>query len=595
MKATGNHSRYPWLHLLLLLCWLAVGIGVRLTHLDSKPPWSDEWATIVFSLGHSFSMVPLDRPIALDTLLLPLQLDPLKGVGDVFNNLMSDSTHPPLYFILSHWWLKLFSPPQELVSVWLARSLSAMLGAAAIPAMFGLGWLVCRSLVVGQIAAALMAVSPYGIYLSQEARHYTLAILWVIASLGCFAIALQHFHKASLPVPIVLIWVIVNSLGIATHYFFVLALAAQFLVLLGLWLFSVMGRWQRPLSIGAGNWRKIYAAIAGTLVGVFVWLPALQRIPGNSLTNWIYEGTNVFDAIVRLLAWSVTMVFVLPIEGTPGIVTILSGVAVLLVLIWLAPAVIRGWQAWPPSTTRFVLQALGGYLVASVSLIFGITYLLDADLTVAARFQFTYFPALLLLLGAIFGNTWQESRLELRTNTRRYSLFLNALRLCARGKLAVVVTLIVGLLGGLTVVNDFGYQKFERPDLVVSTIVEAQTTSSEPILIATDYKSHGQTAEMIGLAWQIHQQSAAGSSSSAPLQAQFLLVRTDDDTQRATQVLKQAISQFSRLQLWLVNFSAATAIDMKALGCTAASDQSKAPGYRYQSYRCSNSVVPIKN
>jgi len=42
------------------------------------------------------------------------------------------------------------------------------------------GWF--RSRLVGQIAAAMMAVSPYGIYLAQEARHYTLAILLIIAS-----------------------------------------------------------------------------------------------------------------------------------------------------------------------------------------------------------------------------------------------------------------------------------------------------------------------------------------------------------------------------------------------------------------------------
>lgn len=62
-----------WLHLLLLLVALAIGTGLRFTHLASKPPWNDEFATVVFSLGNSLRTVPLDQAIALDTLLRPLQ------------------------------------------------------------------------------------------------------------------------------------------------------------------------------------------------------------------------------------------------------------------------------------------------------------------------------------------------------------------------------------------------------------------------------------------------------------------------------------------------------------------------------------------
>jgi len=52
----------------------------------------------------------------------------------------------------------------------IVRSLSAILGAASIPAIFGMGWLVF-ALGSWSIAAAMMAVSPYGIYLAQEARY----------------------------------------------------------------------------------------------------------------------------------------------------------------------------------------------------------------------------------------------------------------------------------------------------------------------------------------------------------------------------------------------------------------------------------------
>lgn len=171
-------SNSRWVHFLLLLVWLAIGTGLRFTNLESKPPWTDEFATLVFSLGNSFRTVPLEQAIALDTLLMPLQPHTETPLTAVIHNLMAESTHPPVYFVLSHLWMKLFPLEDGLVSLWAARSLSVTLGVASIPAIFGLGWLAFRSRLVGQIAAASMAVSPYGIYLAQEARHYTLAILY---------------------------------------------------------------------------------------------------------------------------------------------------------------------------------------------------------------------------------------------------------------------------------------------------------------------------------------------------------------------------------------------------------------------------------
>jgi len=60
-----------------------------------------------------------------------------------------------------------------------ARSLSS-LGAASIPAVYGVLF-AFRSRLVSQLAAAIMAVSPYGIFLAQHAiTHWR---FMVIASL----------------------------------------------------------------------------------------------------------------------------------------------------------------------------------------------------------------------------------------------------------------------------------------------------------------------------------------------------------------------------------------------------------------------------
>ena len=226
--------RKQWL---LLLLWLLIGTGLRLTQLDAKPPWTDEFSTIVFSLGNSFRTVPLDQAIALDVLLQPMQPNPNAGIADVLQHLFTETNHPPLYFVLAHWWMRLFSPDfGGLASVWAARSLSVLFGTLSIPAIYGLSWLAFRSQLLSQLTAAMIAVSPYGIFIAQEARHYTLLILWVIATLSCLVIATKHIqHRTPIPVWVVVLWGCINAFGISTHYFFVLTLGTEalWLIVLG--------------------------------------------------------------------------------------------------------------------------------------------------------------------------------------------------------------------------------------------------------------------------------------------------------------------------------------------------------------------------
>ena len=57
-------DRSSWLHLLLLLGWLVIGVALRFTNLAVKPASSIEIATLGFSLGHDFSQIPLDQVIS---------------------------------------------------------------------------------------------------------------------------------------------------------------------------------------------------------------------------------------------------------------------------------------------------------------------------------------------------------------------------------------------------------------------------------------------------------------------------------------------------------------------------------------------------
>ncbi|HEY9726544.1 MAG TPA: glycosyltransferase, partial [Chroococcales cyanobacterium] len=359
-----------WAHPLLLLLWVAIGTALRFGRLTSRGPWADEFSTIIFSLGHSFQTVPLDRAIALNELLQPLQPDPTTGIGDVIHHLLSESNHPPLYFVLSHLWLNLFPTEGGIVSIWAARSLPALFGVAAIPAMFALGNLAFRSRLVGQMAAAMMAVSPFGVFLAQEARHYTLPTLFAIASLCCLIVAARAIvDRSPLPLWVGLIWIAINTLGVATHYFFALTLCAEGIALLVLaWRQS---RTKTHLQRSFQAWRRIYGVAAGTLVGCLAWLPILPSnyASDNKLTHWIYDTnplSNWLAPIGRVLAWSISMLVALPMEITtlPLAIAIASGLLTLIFLVWALPILCRSLKLQQSQAdSRLSVQVLGQFIV----------------------------------------------------------------------------------------------------------------------------------------------------------------------------------------------------------------------------------------
>ncbi|AFZ36956.1 hypothetical protein Sta7437_3455 [Stanieria cyanosphaera PCC 7437] len=572
------------IHLLLLLGWIALGTALRFTNLESKPPWSDEWATLVFSLGNSFRTVPLDQVIELETLLSPLQLNPAQQTQDVIHHLLTESTHPPFYFVVNHWWLKLFSPDVGLVSIWLGRALSSCLGIVAIPVMFGCSWLLFRSLIICQLAAALMAISPYGVYLSQEARHYTLVIIWVIFSLTFLTIAVRHLgQQKSISLSLVLSWIVVNGLGVATHYFFCLTLVTEIVVLFGFWWRDFR---KNPKNILNNYWSKIYLAIIGTIISCSVWIHTWRSIPDNQLTSWVFNENPLaqfFEPILRLLVWLITMVFLLPIEGVADWVSIASGAIILALLIWLVPTWIRNFkQNQKLQSINLSTRVLWRFVLSAIALILVITFVFKADLTLSARFQFFYYPVILLLFSVILSIYWQQP------NQKNYWFK-------PQGKKVIGITILMGILGSLTITNNYAFQKVERPDLVVPVMIEAyqQVAPQTPVIIATLHQTHGQTGEMMSIAWQFQELI---KQNRLDFQPQFLLIhQPEKDLTIASSILQQAISATpSRgataaiprpFQLWLVNVSELN--NLEQFQCNAETNfKRKTTGYRYQLYNC---------
>jgi uncharacterized membrane protein len=602
-----------WFHPLLLLVWIAIGAGLRFLALTGKPPWTDEFATLVFSLGNSFQPVPLDQAMPLATLLQPLQPNPSAGASQVIHRLITEDHHPPLYFVLAHWWMQLFPNSGGYVSLWAARSLPALLGVVSIPAVYGLGWLAFRSCLVAQLAAAMMAVSPYGVFLTQEARHYGLGILWVIASLCCLVIAIQHLQRRTpLPIGVALCWVVVNALGMATHYFFCLTLCAEAIALVGFWFLGspLAPRVGKGFPIPNCLWLRIYAVAAGTGVGCLVWVPVWRMSYDSQMTQWIMSDERSLLALLNpifqsLAAW-ITMLALLPVESPRLLVVIISGLAMLIFFVWAVPIVYRGFKAQLElPQTRWTTGILAGFVLGAIALFFGITYGLGTDLTRGARYNFVYFPGVIVLLGAALAITWntpkrgkssafkrdnptshllegewkdqelstkQEWKSFTLTESEKFSSSPHSpVPWRSTGKVAVALIWLMGFFSGITVISNLGYQKYYRPDLLVPVI---QKASSAPILMATTHNTLVQTGEMMGLAWEFKRATDVQKSRLKPqfllahqAQEQCVMVEESANAQgtepgeeiacRASTTLGKALAQLPRpLDLWLVNFKA---------------------------------------
>jgi uncharacterized membrane protein len=550
---------------LLLLACVTIGICLRWLNLDTKSPASIEIASLGFSLGHSFLNIPIDRLISMPEILLPLKFDAIATFKDTLQHLMNESTHPPLYFILNHFWLKLHSPQNELELLHAGRSLSSIFGVIAIPAIFALGYLVSRSLLVGHLAAALMSVSPYGVYLSQEARHYTLTVLWIIASLCCSVVAVKSLKTRSpLPIWVICIWIVVNSLGIATHYFFSLTLCAEGLVVVGLWLINSIQN-KRSFTFSSSEWRILTAGI-GTLIGCLVWLPYAKTVSGNEITEWITTSLNfqdLWEPIVRMMGWLITMFFLLPVEGVNLPITIASGLILVSVLFWVIPIVIKGFRA---SEKNLVLELniLKSFFIAAIALFLIVIYFLRRDLSLAARYHFVYFPVVIVLLAFTLG---------------RKGVGNNLFQI--RRKKVIVVILVMGLLGSLTVVSNYGFQKSKRADLLVDRI---EDTSKVPVLIATTYKTHSEIRELMAIAFEFKRLNK--NTAQSP---QFILARRNTtNPDRLSSSLTQVLDRHPRpFDLWTTNLQAKTE-EIEALNCQQDPEKIKIKGYKTRLYHCDN-------
>ena len=180
---------------------ILLAAALRWYGLASQDLWGDE----AFSI--SLSLKPLSYVIA--------------GGSD---------THPPFYPLLLYGWLKLTGMPVAGAGVFAARTLSVLIGIAAVPLAYVFSRrLAPRRAPVAWYAAALVAVSPLFVYYSQETRMYELvAVLALASAYWALRVAGDRTWTAGSAASF-LVWTLLSAY---THYQAFFALAAVNLVVL---------------------------------------------------------------------------------------------------------------------------------------------------------------------------------------------------------------------------------------------------------------------------------------------------------------------------------------------------------------------------
>ncbi len=200
--------------------------------------------------------------------------------GAMLNTVAHTETTPPLYFVSVWFWAKLFGTSEIAL-----RSISTLAGIALVP----IAYLSAKELVsrwAGVIAAAFVAVNPFLIWFSQEARAYMLLAALTGAGFLFFARARSDPSKRN-----VWLWALFSALAVMTHFFAGFAVAPE-----AVWL---LWRWRL-------RERRVLGAVAAVAAVQLAMAPFALIDTGHG-TGWIAAVPRLHRIGMAALEWGVSI------------------------------------------------------------------------------------------------------------------------------------------------------------------------------------------------------------------------------------------------------------------------------------------------
>ncbi|MDZ8051615.1 MAG: hypothetical protein RMX68_006205 [Aulosira sp. ZfuVER01] len=559
-------KRRLYLHYLCLAGAIILGASLRFWNLDLKPLWMDEVITAIFSMGNNYNNLPLDVLFPLERVPEIFTFKPGITYAQIANNLATQSTHPPLFFCGMYSWLEWINPfcqacVQEL------RLLPALFGVGAIAAIYAVNN-IAFSPAAGIVGALLIAVSPFAVYLSQEARHYTIPMFLItLALLGLLQIQRDIFQNKTIRIWVWLLWTVVNIIGLYVHYFFVLAFIAEILTLL------VLMNWGKAKLL---NKRKILLVLilstSTVLISFIPWLLVIVSHSNFSQTNWLPTPNNIAPIYQTLISW-VLMVIALPVENQPLAIAAMYG---FLMVIF---AILVGWQAYKglkllccQSKTNLATLTLLIFTIFVLLQFFAIVYFLGKDITIVPRYHFVYYPSFCALLAASI----------------------------SQHKKAQLIIVLLGIVSSVIVVNNLVFQKPFYPEKVAQNM---NLESSIPVMLVVGYSNYQDVA--LGLSFALALEQLRSQPSSVEYKINHPTNISSSDSLAILQkypnlsALWNKLSQLpipviSKLNLWIVgpgmieqDYPPQLVLPHQ-MNCTIDPSHHYRIGIPYQLYRCSN-------
>ncbi len=281
----------------LPLVLIAFGaLALRLLRLDFQPLWWDEGYSMFFAtrdLGTMLARTAVDIHPPFYYALLQFWMT-FAGKSAVAVRLLSVAigvaTIPLLYALA----LKLFAPPGYVIAS--AAKQSPVGSGIASSRPFDSASLRSGSLLamtnhrVALIAALLLALSPFHVYYSQEARMYGVVTLLGLASVYLFLELLPLKPGTPKTAALAALYIPITAAALYTQYFAVFILAFEMLV--ALVVFGILDR--RPL-----NWRSLASWWAWPLAH---WFAAWTMIAALYLPWVIYAGPKLYTYVISKIA-----------------------------------------------------------------------------------------------------------------------------------------------------------------------------------------------------------------------------------------------------------------------------------------------------
>ena len=183
----------------ILLLIILLGAVLRIYDLDGESLWLDELYSIEISKN---SLLGILKEIYAD-----------------------NDNHPPLYYLILHYWMKAFGD-----SALAVRFLSVIFGVLSIAAIYE----VARRLFsknTALLSALILATSAFYVKYSQDARGYSLMAFLSLLSIYFFLKLLDNRTKRAAA-----IYILTSLLLIYTHYYALLLILAQNIFFLTLYI-----------------------------------------------------------------------------------------------------------------------------------------------------------------------------------------------------------------------------------------------------------------------------------------------------------------------------------------------------------------------